>query len=121
MRRFLSFALLGASISTLAKQGALNGPEIAARKAHAAAQEKLRKEAAALEASALPNLRATWRNVLGMVRQEIADMGGKAPGISRQVERATLRSIAKATASMSRRAGRREAQVDQKRRRAGVV
>lgn len=118
MRRFLSFALLGASISTLANKGALDGPEIAARKANAAAQIKLQEEAAALEASAIPNLHATWRSVMPAVLSEVAAMGGRAPGFSRQEARFQLRQIARATASMSRRAGRREAITARKSRRA---
>lgn len=111
---------IGAAVQVLARQGALDGPEIARRQALHVRQKQLRAEAAALEASAIPNLHATWRTALPAVRSEVVDMGGKAPGISRQVERSTLRQIVRATASMSKRAGRREARVQLKRRRAGL-
>lgn len=111
---------IGAAVQVLASQGMLDGPEIAQRKALHARQEQLRDEAAAREASAIPNLHATWRTVMPAVHSEVVDMGGKAPGISRQVERSTLHQIARATASMSKRAGRREARVQLKRRRAGL-
>lgn len=50
-----------AAVQVLASLGALDGPEIARRKALADRQEQMRAEAAALEASAIPNLHATWR------------------------------------------------------------
>lgn len=118
MRHVIAFFSASASINVLAAKGALDGPELAARKAAEERQAKLRDEAAALEASAIPNLHATWRSVMPAVLSEVAAMGGRAPGFSRQEARFQLRQIARATASMSRRAGRREAITARKSRRA---